>query len=89
MTCPQHPYLRIPKICYIEFIEATGDEPMNAKDTLAAIRANPSGPVRKFQLMKAFGPALRQAGYKPETMDCTAIEAIVEKLLPRLKNGSK
>jgi hypothetical protein len=32
MTCPQHPYLRIPKICYIQII-SNGGEPMETKIT--------------------------------------------------------
>lgn len=58
--------------------------PMNAPHALAAIRAQPEGPIRKFQLIKTFGPALRQAGIDPRQMSCTAIESEIEKLLPQM-----
>lgn len=58
---------------------------MTAKQTLEAILSKPSGPIRKFALMKAFGPALKTAGHKPETMDCDQMVREVTKILHRLK----
>ena len=59
----------------------------DAKQALAEIIKKPSGPIRKFALIKLFGGALTQAGYSPKEMDCAALEAAIAKLLPRLKRS--
>jgi hypothetical protein len=39
-----------------------------------------NGPVKKFQLIKTFGSALRAAGYEPKEMSCEQIEAALRSM---------
>ena len=58
---------------------------MSPAEALNQIAAEPSATVRKFKLMKVFGPALRQAGVEPSHLSAAQIEAAIRKLLPRIR----
>ena len=49
---------------------------MDIKTTFETIRAQPDGPVKKFELLKVFGKALRESGVAdPRTLSCEELEA--------------
>jgi hypothetical protein len=58
---------------------------MTPTETLTQITAEPSAVIRKFKLMKAFGPALKQAGIEAAPLSAAQIEAAIRKLLPRIQ----
>jgi hypothetical protein len=48
---------------------------MDIKTTFEMIRAQPDGPVKKFELLKVFGTALRESGVAdPGTLSCKELE---------------
>jgi hypothetical protein len=49
---------------------------MDIKTTFETIRSQPDGPVKKFELLKVFGKALRESGVADSrTLSCEEIEA--------------
>ena len=54
---------------------------MNARDILDTLRAAKDGPVKKFQLIKAFGVMLRDRGLDPHVMSCTELETHISAIL--------
>jgi hypothetical protein len=49
---------------------------MDIKTSFETIHAQPDGPVKKFELLKVFGKALRESGVAdPRTLSCEEIEA--------------
>jgi hypothetical protein len=55
---------------------------MDIKTTFETIRAQADGPVKKFELLKVFGTALKEFGVAdPRTLSCAKLEAkIAERL---------
>jgi hypothetical protein len=55
---------------------------MTPQQTFEAIRAKPNGPIKKFELLKVFGKALKDSGVAdPRTLSCDEIEAKIAALL--------
>jgi hypothetical protein len=49
---------------------------MDIKATFETIRSQPDGPVKKFELLKVFGKALRESGVAdPRVLSCEEIES--------------
>ncbi len=51
----------------------------------APVQVNGAGPVRKFQLIKEYGPFIRAAGLDPNTMSCAEIEANIAFIKAQLR----
>lgn len=43
-------------------------------------RSKKDGPVQKFQLIKRYGRALRDAGYEPQKMSCAELREAIKKI---------
>jgi hypothetical protein len=54
---------------------------MTHAETFAALQSQKDGPVKKFQLVKIFGSALRQCGHDPKAMSCAELEAEIITML--------
>jgi hypothetical protein len=51
------------------------------RETFEVLRAKKDGPVKKFELLKLFGRALKDAGVEdPRTLSCAEIEAKIAEL---------
>jgi hypothetical protein len=51
-----------------------------------AIKSKDDGPIKKFELIKAFGAPLRQSGFlDPETMCCAELERLIGAIIHTLK----
>lgn len=58
---------------------------MTPRDTFNAIKAKEDGPIKKFELIKIFGKALRQDGCGPDKMSCAELELAIEAILNNLE----
>jgi hypothetical protein len=54
---------------------------MTHAETFAQIATQKDGPIKKFQLIKLFGAAIRQGGVEPKEMSCTELEARISEML--------
>ena len=51
-----------------------------------AIKSKKDGPIKKFELIKAFGSALRQSGSPdPKIMSCAELERQIATIIHKLK----
>ena len=50
-------------------------------ETFAEIASQKDGPIKKFQLIKIFGSALRQSGLDPRKMSCAELEKNIAAML--------
>jgi hypothetical protein len=54
---------------------------MDYVETFAEIASQKDGPIKKFQLIKIFGSALRQSGSEPAQMSCAELEKNIAAML--------
>jgi hypothetical protein len=51
-----------------------------------ALKSKKDGPIKKFELIKAFGSALRQSGSPdPKTMSCAELESQIATIIHKLR----
>jgi hypothetical protein len=59
---------------------------MNPRETFEALRSKADGPVKKFELIKIFGRALKESGVAdPRTLSCNELETKIEDIIVRIK----
>ena len=59
---------------------------MNPRETFEALRSKADGPVKKFELIKIFGRALKESGVAdPRTLSCNELETKIEVIIARVK----
>jgi hypothetical protein len=55
---------------------------MQAREAFESIRVKKDGPIKKFELLKLFGRALKESGIAdPRTMSCADLEAKIAEII--------
>jgi hypothetical protein len=59
---------------------------MNPQETFETIRSKTNGPIKKFELIKAFGGALKASGVSdPRALSCDELETKIAEIIVRVK----